>query len=65
MTADILAENHGSVFTLTPMTEAARDWIDENCHIESWQYMGASFAVDRRVAFDIVQRALNDGLTCE
>jgi hypothetical protein len=28
--ADVIVSNHGSVFTFTPLTDAGREWIDEN-----------------------------------
>ena len=38
--ADVLVENCGSVAMFTPMTPAARQWVEENVNIEPWQRMG-------------------------
>ena len=44
---DVLVEDHGNVFMVTPMTPAARAWVKKNVQLEGWQWMGASFAADQ------------------
>ena len=48
MPADVLVENHGSIALVTPMTSEANDWVDENVQLESWQWLGCSFACEPR-----------------
>ena len=46
----------------TPLTAAARAWVDENVPLEPWQWLGESFGVDRRFADDMTQYMQDDGL---
>ena len=59
---DVRVENHGGIFMFTPMTGTARSWVDENVHIESWMWMGASFACDQRFAEDLAMGMQDAGL---
>jgi hypothetical protein len=60
--ADVLVRDEGSVIMLTPKSEKAKAWVDENLGLESWQWLGPSFAVEWRYAPDIVQGMMGDGL---
>jgi len=37
---DVIVDSYGSVVGLSPMTQAAREWIEENVAAESWQWLG-------------------------
>ena len=62
---DVLIENHGSIAMFTPMTPAAREWVEENVEVESWQYMGASIACEPRSLDNLVQGMEEAGLVVE
>jgi len=62
-TTDVITDRSGSIVGITPMTPAAREWIDENCQVESWQWMGLTLNVDHRYAADILEGMADDGLT--
>ena len=62
---DVIVENFGSIIGITPMTPAAREWIDENCQTEGWQWLGATLNVDFRMAADVLQGMIDSGLTVE
>jgi hypothetical protein len=63
---DIQVENCGGMYVITPMTPAAREWVEENCDVADLQWMGASFAMDdKRLAIELIQGALDAGLNCE
>ena len=47
---DFVMDNYGSIIGITPVTPAARDWLDENCASEPWQWMGETLNVDCRCA---------------
>jgi hypothetical protein len=38
----------------TPVSEAARRWIDENVVSEPWQWLGDALCVDIRCARDLI-----------
>ncbi len=61
-TIDVEVSNEGSVVLFTPLTEDARAWIDENVQSESWQWLGASLAVDHRFAMDLLNGMAGAGL---
>ena len=60
---DVLTDNFGSIVGITPMTPIAREWIDENCQTEPWQWLGGTLNVDRRYADDLVEGMAEAGLT--
>jgi hypothetical protein len=64
-TTDVIVENFGSIIGITPMTPEAREWIDENCQIEEWQWLGRTLNVDFRLAADVLQGMQEAGLTIE
>ena len=43
-----------TIFYLTPRTDEARNWIEENVHYESYQILGNSVVVEHRYIADIV-----------
>lgn len=59
---DIEVSNGGSIYMFTPLTGFARDWVSENISLESWQWIGSSFAVESRFAADLAQVMTDDGL---
>jgi hypothetical protein len=62
MVTDVLIENHGSVALFTPMTPEAHLWIEENVHIEPWQWMGCSIACEPRCLTQLVEGMQEGGL---
>lgn len=44
---DVRVRSGGSQFMVTPVSEAAKAWVEENVALEGWQWMGAAFAVDQ------------------
>jgi len=54
---------HGSVVSFAPLTLAARSWVEEHVHLESWQWLGnAAFAVDHRFAQPLIEGIIEAGL---
>jgi hypothetical protein len=47
--------------TIAPVSEAARDWIDENVISKSWQWLGGALCVDHRCAGDLIDQIAKDG----
>ncbi len=62
---DVIVHNGGSIFQFEPLTEAAKDWIEENVQAESWQFMGSSLCVEHRYAGDLAAGMIADGLVVE
>ena len=58
---DFCIADHGSVFLIRPVSEAARQWLDENIVAEPWQWFAGSLAVDHRFARDIVAQITDAG----
>lgn len=59
---DFELTDHGSVSLLRPITDEAREWIDENIGDDA-QWLGRGLAIEHRYVGDIVEGILNDGLT--
>lgn len=55
---DIELRHHGSIVLFVPLSDFARQWVDENVSLEPWQWFGPGFGVDHRYA-----SPLADGMT--
>jgi len=62
MTNDFILINQGTISTLTPVTEGAKDWIDEHIPDDA-QWFGRSLVIEWRYVEDIYNGILGDGLT--
>ena len=58
---DVQVENHSSIWIITPVSKAAREWVYENVEIEDHMRWGAGFAADWRQAQDIVEGMAQEG----
>ena len=58
MSQDFRFENRGSVALVTPVSDAARDWVMEHVEIPAWAWIGRSFAVEPRLIGNLI-----DGIT--
>ena len=62
--ADFILSGGGSVYILTPQTDAARAWVDE--HIpEDAQWFGRGVAIEHRYVDAIVAGIIADRLEVE
>ena len=59
---DVLVANEGTVFLFNPLTERAKDWIDDNVSSESWQWLGTTLVVDHRYAWGLAEGMNDAGL---
>jgi hypothetical protein len=60
--ADFIVADHGSIFLVTPVTDAAKTWLDEHTETEGWQWMGPALAVEHRYVEALMMGAVDDGL---
>ena len=60
--ADILVENHGSVFLLRPVSSVGQAWLQENVIGEETQLFGNAVVCEPRYVADIVFGARGEGL---
>ncbi len=65
MPYDFELRDAGSIAQIAPLTDAAREWLDDNVEAEAWQYMGPVLCIDSRYAMAIVEGFVADGLTAE
>ena len=49
------------MYIITPLTETCKRWIYENVSLESWQWLGNSFAVDHHYADNLIEGMMDDG----
>lgn len=59
---DLHYVNHGSIVTMEPLSDAARQWIDENIPDDALRF-GDSIAIEPRYFGEIAYGAQSDGLT--
>ena len=59
--ADLVLGGGGSVFLLTPHTDAGREWVAAN--LPDTLMFGRGVAIEWRFVDDIVEGAQGDGLT--
>lgn len=62
---DVVVTDEGSMWVFELRREAAHQWVEQYLELEPWQWLGHSFAVDWRLAEDIVQGMLYDGLVVD
>jgi hypothetical protein len=62
---DFVVENHGSIFLLRPLTDAARNWLEEHIGQDNgYQPYFPTVVIDHSYISDIVVGIQNDGLVC-
>jgi hypothetical protein len=50
-----------SIISIKPVSEAARQWVDENVVSEPWQWFGGALWVDVRCARHLVDEIADQG----
>jgi hypothetical protein len=63
MPKDFEIEYHGTVTLLRPLSEACREWVDENVQVEGWQMFGKAIAVEPRYLDALVAGLEEAGFT--
>lgn len=59
---DFRVSAHGSVTLIHVLSDAARDWVDENVALEGWQWLGDAFACEPRYVGNLIDGIEADGL---
>ena len=62
--SDIKVENHGSIFLFQPLTDSARNWIEEHVG-EDAQFWSGALVCEPRYASDLADGMMSDGLVVE
>ena len=55
----------GSISTIYPLTDSAREWLAEYADFEDWQFAAGGLACDPRCALQIATSMVAAGLTGE
>jgi hypothetical protein len=63
--ADFRVTYHGTVTTLTPLTDRCREWVEINVEIEPWQRFGNAIAVEPRYVEQLAEVMMEGGLVME
>ncbi len=61
---DVIVTNCGSLFTFQPLTQEAKNWIEERVSDDA-QFLGDSLCVEHRYAGDLASGMILDGLELE
>jgi hypothetical protein len=59
--ADFRVTYHGTVTTITPLSDACRDWLEDNVAIEPWQRFGTSIAIEPRYVEQLAEAMIEEG----
>lgn len=63
---DFTVTNQGTIWMFTPNTPAAQELArSPDFGLESWQWIGAKFAVDHREGLWLAQQLRDDGFSVE
>jgi len=52
--SDFQIADQGSIFLIQPLTEMARQWLDENVVSEPWLWVEGALCVETRFARDLI-----------
>ena len=63
--ADFRLTYHGTITTITPLTDRCREWVEENLEIERWQRFGTSIAIEPRYVEQLAEAMNEEGLVME
>ena len=61
---DLIFENHGTIWLMTPNTDAGKDWVNEHIPEDAMKH-GNAIVIEHRYVWDIINGALADGLIVE
>jgi hypothetical protein len=60
---DFILRDEGSIVLLTPCTDAAHEWLDENIGQDNgYQPMWPTVVIERRYAQDILEGVIAEGM---
>lgn len=59
---DVEVRNEGTIIMVTPVSIEAKDWVEENVPLESWQWLGGAFAVEPQYVADLLIGMNESGL---
>ncbi len=63
MSADVMVQNHGTIFLFHLLTEKARQWVESNVNVEPYMWFGdCSMACEHRLAADLAVGMMDGGL---
>ena len=62
MSVDCQVENHGTIFLFRPVSDNAKDWLEENTDGQWW---GGGLAVEHRYAMDLALGMQDEGFILE
>ena len=63
--ADFRITYHGTITTITPLSDACREWVEDNVEIEPWQRFGNSIAIEPRYVEQLADAMIEEGLVME
>jgi len=58
---DFRVTYHGTITTITQLSDACRDWLEDNVAIEPWQRFGDSIAVEPRYVEQLAEAMIGEG----
>ena len=59
--ADFRITYHGTITTITPLSDTCREWLEGNVEIETWQRFGTSIAIEPRYVQQLAEAMIEEG----
>ena len=63
--ADFTIEGGGTVYLIRPLSDEARDWLEEHVEIPDYMRLGGAVACEHSYVGPIVEGMLGEGLVLE
>ena len=62
---DVIVSGGGTIYLFHLESDTAHAWVDDQVHVEDWQWLGPAFAVEHRYARLLIDGMVADGLRVE
>src|SRR5436190_24185241 len=63
--ADFRVTYHGTITTITPLSDTCREWLEHNVAIEPWQRFGTSIAIEPCYVEQLMVSMIEEGFPIE
>jgi hypothetical protein len=63
--ADVHVSGGGTMYLVTPLSDEAKAWVEENVPLEDWQWLGSGFGVEHRYIGNLVEGMREAGLVVQ
>ena len=59
---DVIVSGGWTMYVVMPVTDKARQWVEDNVQVEHWQWLGSGFGVEHRYIENLMAGMRQAGL---